>query len=126
MQLTRIFKLKNVDKNFENKPFGRQLDDLRAIAKFKETAKSVWISQKRRSTAAAMKEFKALYLPTEYYAEMGKESSTYRDDTFQVWYTNTTCPQCQTSVLPADLVKVKYADDTGIGSMMVCKTCEGK
>lgn len=73
------------EKEFNQMPFGRKIEHFRAIDAFKAGAKSVHISQKRRSTAAAIKEFKDLYKPTEYfYSEhIGPD---YRDDSIQIWY----------------------------------------
>lgn len=65
--------------------FGRQIKYIRKFEEFKATAKTVHISQKRCTNAAAMKEFKELYDPVQYYAEYHDEPG-YRDDTFQVWY----------------------------------------
>ena len=49
--------------DFNNLPFGRQIEYFRQIEAFKQTAKSVHICQKRRSTAAALKEFKDFKKP---------------------------------------------------------------
>ncbi len=73
------------DKQLAALPFGRQLEHLRAIAEWKKGAKSVYISQKRRSTAAAIKEFRSLYSPSEWYFEDSAKDG-YRDDSFQVFY----------------------------------------
>lgn len=82
------FKIKGLgitDKEYRSMPFGRQIEYRRKIDDFMSRAKSVHISQKRRTHAAAWKEFKGLYEPEEYYASYHDESG-YRDDSFQVWY----------------------------------------
>lgn len=73
------------DKQYNAMPFGRQIEYRHKIEEFKAKAQSVHISQKRRTHAAAWKEFKGLYEPEEYYTSYYDEPS-YRDDSFQVWY----------------------------------------
>lgn len=75
------------DKDFQALPFGRQIEFFPKIEKFKERAKHVWISQKRRSTASAIKEFRSLYKPTAYYYKL-VTGTDYRDDSIQIWYTS--------------------------------------
>lgn len=84
-QLTRRFKLNNVPKDFDKAPFGRQIEHLRTIQDFKASAKVVHISQKRKTSAAAIKEFKDLYQPSEFYCEF-HDSADCRDDSFPVYY----------------------------------------
>lgn len=73
------------DTAYNNLPFGRRLEYAKKIQEFKLNAKSVHISQKRRSHAAVWKEFKELYQPTEWYVQY-EDSPNIRDDSFQVWY----------------------------------------
>lgn len=73
------------DKDFARLPFGRQIEYHQKIKEFCESAKSVHISQKHRTHKAAMKEFRDLYNPTEYYCKY-EDSSQCRDDSFQVFY----------------------------------------
>jgi hypothetical protein len=56
------------------------------FAEFKKSAKSMHVSQKRRTNAAAMREFIDLYNVDEYYCEY-HDQGDYRDDSFEVWYT---------------------------------------
>jgi len=64
-------------------PFGRKIDTMHALKAWKQSGetRSAWISQKRRSLAAALREFRDLYQAKEYYAEFGKN-----DDTFEIFY----------------------------------------
>lgn len=77
------------DKDLNAMPFGRQLEHIKVIKKWKETAMSVLISQKKQSFAKAMKEFKDLYLPTYWFtsAVSKKDSPNYYHDSFEVFYT---------------------------------------
>ncbi len=77
--------LKSVPKNFHSLPFGHQIEHRRNIETFKESAKSTYVSIKRKSAAQALREFKSLYKPSEYFA-MFNDSPSYWDDSFQVWY----------------------------------------
>ena len=60
---------------------------LEEIHAFKASAKSVCISQKRRSHHAAWSEFIRNYKPKQYYAAF-ENGKFCRDDTFQVYYTD--------------------------------------
>lgn len=69
-------------------PFGRKIDVLRQIDRFKSEARSMYISQKRKSGARAIREFIDLYDVTEYYCEY-RDGPMMRDDTFEIWYKTT-------------------------------------
>ena len=86
--MLRKFKINGLgitDKEFNKLPFGRQVEFHKKIKEFKDRAKSTHVSQKRRSHAAAWREFKELYSPEEYYAEY-EDGDSVRDDSFQVFY----------------------------------------
>lgn len=86
--INRRYKIKGLPthQQLEAMPFGRQIEHLRSIEAFKSTAKSVWISMKRRSAASAIKEAKALYDVDEYYCQY-YDSTDYWDDSFEFFYT---------------------------------------
>lgn len=73
------------DTAYNQLPFGRQLEFAKKIQEFKESAKTVHISQKRRSHAKAWKEFKELYQATEWFT-LYEDGDRVRDDSFQIWY----------------------------------------
>ena len=83
--MKRVFKLQGVPKNFDQLPFGRQIEYHQKIKAFKESALVVHVSQKRRTSSVALKEFKSLYKPTEFYCEFHDDTQC-RDDVFPVWY----------------------------------------
>ena len=64
--------------------FTKQLEIRKAITAFCEQPgiKKIWLSRKRKSTAAAMKEFKDLYGPKNYFSQFMDG-----DDVFEVFYT---------------------------------------
>ncbi len=78
-------KLNCLPSNYLNLPFGRQIEFRQAIREFKESANFVYVSIKRKTAAAALREFKFLYVPSEYYAVFN-DSPECRDDSFGVWY----------------------------------------
>jgi hypothetical protein len=81
-----IVKIKGVDKEFYKAPFGRQLEDLKKVKAFIETAKSYYVGAKGRGTLAAVKQWIKETSPSEYYAKWKKDSSNYKDDSVQVFY----------------------------------------
>ena len=73
------------DKQFNTMPFGRQIEYARKIEEFKLSAKSTHVSQKRRTHAAAWREFVQLNDVKEYYTSF-VDCANARDDVFEVWY----------------------------------------
>jgi hypothetical protein len=66
-------------------PFGRQIEHLRKLENFKLDAKSVWISQKRRTSASAIREAIKLYDAKEFYCQFA-DSATCRDVSILFYY----------------------------------------
>jgi hypothetical protein len=65
---------------------GELIDSDRAkLREWMKDAKDTYISQKRKTNAAALKEFKSLYEPSEWYCSF-YDSPNYRDDSFQVFF----------------------------------------
>lgn len=73
------------EKEFAALPFGRKAEYFERFEAFKRSAKSAWLSQKRRTSAKAIKEFLDLHKPSNYFCCF-QDSSEVRDDTFQVFY----------------------------------------
>lgn len=67
--------------------FAELVEHRARIEAFKARATCVHISAKRRSYAAAMREFKALYEPAEWFC-VTREGPHYKDDSIAVWYLN--------------------------------------
>ncbi len=85
---TTKFKLPSLgitDKTFNGMSFGRQIYYWKRINEFKASAKTVWVSQKRKTTAKTFKEFIDLYQPSAYFAQF-HNAKDYRDDTFEIFY----------------------------------------
>ncbi len=70
--------------NNDGSGFTKQLEIRKAITAFCEQPgiKRVWLSRKRKSTTAALNEFKALYEPMNYFSQFMDDS-----DSFEVFYT---------------------------------------
>jgi len=81
-----LVKIKGVDKEFYKAPFGRQIEDLKKVKAFIETAKTAYVDAKHKGTLAAVKQWIKAKNPSEYYAKWRKDSSSYKDDSVQVYY----------------------------------------
>ena len=64
----------------------KQGEIFKKIKEFKKTAKSTYISIKRKSATKAIKEFKDLYDVKEYFGIYNNDSFR-KDDSFEIWYT---------------------------------------
>ena len=64
--------------------FSKQLEIRKAITAFYEQPgiKKVWLSRKRKSTTSALKEFKDIYRPQNYFSQFMDG-----DDSFEVFFT---------------------------------------
>lgn len=72
--------------------FGQKVPIFRKLKEWKmnRLTRSAWVSQKRRSLASALKEFKDLYEVDEFFADVGKN-----DDSFQVFYRKKGSPESE-------------------------------
>ncbi len=78
-------KLPMVDNTFLTLPFGRQLDALRAVKTWKETAKLVHIGAKRKATLGAVKRWIREHKPVAFYARWPSDSYMYKDDSVELY-----------------------------------------
>ena len=84
--LTIKLKIAGIPKDYATMPFGRQLEYRKVIADFKLCANSCWLSQKRTTSGRAIREAIKLLDVAEYFCQFHDEP-TYRDDTFEFFYT---------------------------------------
>ena len=89
--LTYSFQLKGEKvkpKEVNSLSFTDKWEFTKRVNAWKETdrVQTVWLSQKRQSFAKAMKEFKDLYQPTEYFVATHTCREAYFDDTFEVFF----------------------------------------
>lgn len=90
MKKVIVHNLKSIPKdasiywNNNGSVFPKQLEIRKAITAFCEQPgiKIVWLSRKRKSTTSALKEFKDLYRPQNYFSQFMDG-----DDSFEVFYT---------------------------------------
>ena len=90
MKKVIVHNLKSIPKdaaiylNNNGSGFSKQLEIRKAITAFCEQPgiKKVWLSRKRKSTTSAMKEFKDLYRPQNYFSQFMDG-----DDSFEVFFT---------------------------------------
>ncbi len=77
----------NLDSNeFFKAPFGRQLSDLRKVQEWKKTAKSTHVGAKGKNTLTAVRKWAKETKPSEFYAKWKKDSSSWKDDSVEVFY----------------------------------------
>lgn len=75
-------------KDYLQLQFGRRIEHLHKIKEFKDSAKVVFVSQKRRSHTKAWKEFMDLYKPTEWYCSYydDRDCNSGYDDSIEIFY----------------------------------------
>jgi len=66
-----IVNIQGVNKEYYKVPFSRQMDDLRKVEAFMETAKTVYVK------GPLVKQWIKKISPSEYYAKWMKDSSSY-------------------------------------------------
>lgn len=79
--------LNGVENEFFNQPFGRQLDAMKKVKEFTSKAKKGYAGAKGKSTLAAVKDWVKLNQPTQFYAKWKSDSSSYKDDSVEIFYT---------------------------------------
>ena len=62
-------------------------DAMSKIDAFKKTAKKAWASAKGKKTIPAVKKELKLQGAKQYYAKWPSDSSTFKDDTVEIWFT---------------------------------------
>ena len=73
--------------DFVKLPFGRQLDDLRLVKKFQESALSTHVNAKGIPVLKAVKAWIKMRKPTQFYAMWIADERFYKDDSVQIWFT---------------------------------------
>jgi hypothetical protein len=78
--------LNGVENEFFKQPFGRQLDAMKKVKEFTSKAKKGYAGAKGKSTLAAVKDWVKLNQPTQFYAKWKSDSSSYKDDSVEIYY----------------------------------------
>jgi hypothetical protein len=81
------YSVDGVQDGFETQIFGRQLDSLRKVREFTNNAKKYDVNAKGINTMTAVKNWVKEFKPKEFYARWQKDSSNYKDDSVEVYYT---------------------------------------
>lgn len=77
----------SLDSNdFFKQPFGRQIDDMKRLRLWMETAKKGYAGAKGRATMPAVKRWVRENQPAEFYARWKADSSMYKDDSVEIHY----------------------------------------
>jgi hypothetical protein len=80
--------LPNLGSNeFYKQPFGRKIEDMRKVKLFQKSAKKDHVNAKGKPIMAAVKAWVKMMQPKEFYASWKKESSMYKDDSVEIFYT---------------------------------------
>ena len=133
MKKVIVHNLKTIPKNaaiywnVNGSSYNKQMEIRKAITAFCEQPgiKKVWLSRKRQSTTAALKEFKADYAPKNYFSQFMDG-----DDSFEVFYTEKIADPIVKYVwtvrealeqASAALPDYRYAEQNGIDSDLIVR-----
>ena len=82
-----VLKIEGVPSNLFTLPFGQQIDGLKKIKEFQKIADKDYVDAKGKATMAAVKGWIKDNKPKQYYAKWGADSSSYKDDSVEIYYT---------------------------------------
>ncbi len=86
MKISLVHNIPGVPNNLPSLSFGQQIGHLAKVQEFKNGAKSIHLSQKRKTYKKALREFKDLYKPNSFYVPGFHVGSDIHDDSFEVFY----------------------------------------
>ena len=72
-------------KEFNQMPFGRQIEHYHKIQEFQAKAKSGYLETKRKKVKTALREFLKLHEVKQYYFK-AREDSMWKDDSVDIWF----------------------------------------
>lgn len=85
---SRAVRLDTLSSNrYFQQAWGRQLDDLRKIKEFQQTARHTHIACKGVSTMASVKAWVKRNKPLQFFASWTSDSRWYKDDCVEIWFT---------------------------------------
>ena len=85
LKKTVICNIQGIDNNYMSKPFGGQIDTIKSIREFKETAKKTYFSIKRKALLPQLKDFTKQLAITDIFCEYYDNGYT-KDDCVEVYY----------------------------------------
>ncbi len=72
--------------DFLSQPFGRQLDDMKKLRAWKETASKAHAGAKGKSTMPAVRRWVRENKPAEFYARWKSDGPMWKDDSVEIYY----------------------------------------
>lgn len=72
--------------SFPQMGFGRIVDNRKLIGDFKASAKKGYVGAKGKPTLASVKKWVKENSPDEFYASWKADSSSYKDDSVEIYY----------------------------------------
>lgn len=79
-------KINGIENDFPTMPFGRQIEYLKKVREFKDSAKKGTVGAKGKATMPAVKSWVKENNPSEFYATWQKDSSSYKDDSVTIYF----------------------------------------
>ena len=83
---TWAYSVDGVERDLHTMPFGRALDGMRKLKSFADSAKVSWVDAKHKPTLSAVKAWVKDNNPSQFYAKWKSDSSTYKDDSIEIYY----------------------------------------
>jgi len=84
---TFAYKVEGLEAGFHLRGESVLIDSRHKIDAFKATAKRTHVDAKGRATLAAVKEWVKFFQPTQFFASWTSDSSNFKDDSVELWYT---------------------------------------
>ena len=78
--------INGLENDFPSKPFGQQIDSMKKLKEFKQSAKSTRVDAKNKATMTAIKEWIKENNPSEFFASWEKDTSSYKDDSVEIFF----------------------------------------
>ena len=78
--------INGIENDFPSKPFGQQIDSMKKLKEFKQSAKSTRVDAKGKATMTAIKEWVKENKPNEFFASWEKDTSSYKDDSVEIFF----------------------------------------
>jgi hypothetical protein len=81
-----LIKIKNIPKDFNSLPFGRQIEYNSIFSAWKKEAESTHVGCKHKASLSAVRRFLKEVKPKEYYARWQKDTNYSKADSVEVFY----------------------------------------
>lgn len=79
--------VEGVDNSFPKaNNFGTEISEMKKVGVFKQRANVSFVGAKGKPTIAAVRAWVKENKPSQFFARWTSDSSTYKDDSVQIWY----------------------------------------